>query len=171
MPRGLRMSEEQLATFEQNSGRGLPKATQAEMKRQREERTKTEAMNKRLDVIAAAPRKASKYKAQPVVVDGIRFDSKLEAKRYGELKLLRIAGKIKYFLRQVPFWLPAGVIYRLDFLVVADLPDWSGPAEPGAMIVHYEDCKGFQDRVSKLKIKQVESLYGIKVRLVKKAGR
>ena len=33
----------------------------------------------------------SKYHARKTVVDGITFDSKREAKRYGELKLLDIA--------------------------------------------------------------------------------
>jgi hypothetical protein len=35
-----------------------------------------------------------KYKNEPVVVDGIRFDSKIEAKRYEYLKLLQAAGHI-----------------------------------------------------------------------------
>lgn len=38
--------------------------------------------------------KRNKYRAVKTVVDGIRFDSKAEAKRYGELKLLEKAGKI-----------------------------------------------------------------------------
>jgi hypothetical protein len=37
---------------------------------------------------------ASKYRAQPEIVDGIRFASKKEARRYGELKLLLRAGEI-----------------------------------------------------------------------------
>lgn len=36
----------------------------------------------------------SKYRAKPVTVDGIRFASAKEAKRYGELKLLVRAGHI-----------------------------------------------------------------------------
>ena len=37
----------------------------------------------------------NKYKAQPTTVDGIKFDSKREAERYGELKLLERAGEIR----------------------------------------------------------------------------
>lgn len=37
----------------------------------------------------------SKYRAIPVIIDGIRFASKLEGKRYGELKLLERAGHIR----------------------------------------------------------------------------
>lgn len=35
-----------------------------------------------------------KYNNQPQLIDGFRFDSKLEAKRYGELRLLEKAGEI-----------------------------------------------------------------------------
>ena len=38
---------------------------------------------------------ASKYRAIPTTVDGIRFHSRREADRYGELKLLERAGAIK----------------------------------------------------------------------------
>jgi hypothetical protein len=39
--------------------------------------------------------KRAKYGAEPTVVDGIRFDSKKEAARYQELKLLAKAGEIQ----------------------------------------------------------------------------
>lgn len=38
--------------------------------------------------------KPSKYGNEPVWIDGIRFDSKAEGKRYAELKLLQAAGEI-----------------------------------------------------------------------------
>lgn len=37
----------------------------------------------------------NKFHAKPQIVDGIRFDSIAEAKRYGELKLLQRAGQIE----------------------------------------------------------------------------
>ena len=37
----------------------------------------------------------SKYHAQPVEIDGIRFDSQKEARRYSELRLLERAGEIR----------------------------------------------------------------------------
>ena len=37
----------------------------------------------------------SKYHAKKVVVDGITFDSEREARRYGELMALRLAGEIR----------------------------------------------------------------------------
>lgn len=44
-----------------------------------------------------------KYKNNPVEYDGINFDSKREAKRYAELKLLERAGKITGLQRQAKF--------------------------------------------------------------------
>lgn len=65
-------------------------------------------------------KRPNKYRNQPVVVDGIRFASKAEAKRYGELKLLDRAGQIAGLTCQPRFKLttaagePAGV-YVGDF--------------------------------------------------------
>jgi len=36
----------------------------------------------------------AKYRAEPVIIDGVRFASKKEGKRYGELKLLEVAREI-----------------------------------------------------------------------------
>jgi len=48
-----------------------------------------------------APR--SKYNAKPMVVDGIRFDSTKEARRYSELRLLEKAGQIRDLETQPKF--------------------------------------------------------------------
>lgn len=45
----------------------------------------------------------NKYGNKKVEVDGIKFDSKKEAKRYGELKLLVRAGEISDLTLQEPF--------------------------------------------------------------------
>jgi hypothetical protein len=37
----------------------------------------------------------TKYHAIPTEIDGIRFDSKAEARRYGELMLLEMGGVIR----------------------------------------------------------------------------
>ena|ERR1700684_216322 len=97
-----------------------------------------------------------KYRNVPVMVDGIRFDSKLEARRYAQLKQLQMHGQVKWFICQVPFRLPGGITYRADFLVV--LHDRE---------IAIEDCKGMLTPVSALKIKQVEEIYGIKVTLIR----
>ena len=102
----------------------------------------------------------NKYHAIPVELDNMRFDSKLEARYYATLKLLSRSGKVDYFLRQVPFHLPGKVNYRCDFQVF-----W----ENGN--VTYVDVKGRDTPMSRLKRKQVEDLYPVKIELVSKVGR
>lgn len=114
--------------------------------------------------------KAAKYGNARNVVDGIRFDSKLEADRYVELKKLQHCGVVRWFIMQAPFRLPGGITYRADFVVI-----WA-PAAPEQFagdsdVVSVEDCKGFMTRVSLNKIKQVEELYGITVRIITKRGK
>lgn len=45
----------------------------------------------------------SKYKNIKVMVDGIKFDSKAEARRYAELKLMEDTGHIKELKLQPKF--------------------------------------------------------------------
>ena len=47
--------------------------------------------------------KKNKYNAKSVEYDGIKFDSKKEARRYFELKLLEKAGEIEQLQRQTVF--------------------------------------------------------------------
>jgi hypothetical protein len=117
--------------------------------------------------------KPTKYRNKRVVVDGWPFDSKLEAKRYEELKALRASAAVKWFLCQVPFRLPGGIIYRADFLVVyRRFPDHHRYVEPCEdEFVQIEDCKGARTRVSTNKIRQVEEIYGIKVRIITRGKR
>lgn len=49
--------------------------------------------------------KNNKYSNQKVTIDGETFDSKKEAKRYCELKLLERAGEIRHLRRQEKFLL------------------------------------------------------------------
>lgn len=93
-----------------------------------------------------------KYHAKPTKVDNVRYDSKKEARYAGQLKMLQMAGEILFFLRQVRFDLPGNVIYRLDFMEF-----WSNGD------IKYIDIKGYDTPVSKLKRKQVEDLYPIKI--------
>lgn len=93
-------------------------------------------------------------------VDGIKFRSRLEADRYKELKLLKAAGEVKYFLRQVPFDVAPGVVYRCDFYVVYNTYP---PSEPGV-----EDTKGFLTDTSRVKIKVVEDRYGLAIRILRR---
>lgn len=99
----------------------------------------------------------SKYSAQITTVDGIKFSSKLEAAFYRKLKIMKEHGDIKYFLRQVPFHLPGGVKYVVDFMIITENNQ-----------IRYIDVKGFDTPMSKAKRKIVEDLYPINIEIVKK---
>jgi len=47
----------------------------------------------------------NKFGAIPTTVDGIRFDSMREARRWGELRMMERAGEIRNLRRQVPIHL------------------------------------------------------------------
>jgi hypothetical protein len=98
--------------------------------------------------------KRSKYNAVPTIVDGFRFDSKKEAEYYRRALILKKGGDIILLLRQVPFHLPGKVTYRLDFL------EFHKGGE-----VRFVDVKGRDTPMSKLKRKQVEELYDVKITL------
>lgn len=96
----------------------------------------------------------SKYNAQPVEIDGIRFASKAEGRRYHDLKLLEKCGKITGLELQPRFVLlppfksndgraVRGITYVGDFKYT--------DAGTGATII--EDVKGVETPVFKLKEK------------------
>lgn len=110
----------------------------------------------------------NKYGAKKTTVDGITFDSKAEAKRWQELKLLEKAGEIRGLARQMAFELSTcrptcdgktrlGV-YICDFRYFA-LPT-------GECVI--EDVKGGPiPALSAWKIKHFEAQYGMKVQIVR----
>ena len=98
----------------------------------------------------------SKMRNVPTECDGFRFDSKLEARLYANLKLLRTAGEVTMFLRQVPFHLPGGTIYRVDFQVF--YRDGS---------VRHLDAKGRETEAFKIKRREVEASYPVTIELWK----
>ena len=69
--------------------------------------------------------KPNKYHNHPTTVDGIRFDSRKEARYYEQLKIRKQLGEVAYFLMQVPLRLPGGSKYVVDFLVF-----FAAPATP-----------------------------------------
>ena len=93
-----------------------------------------------------------KFNAVKTTCDGIKFASKKEARRYEDLKRLMSHGEVLFFLRQIPFGLPGNSKYVCDFQIF-----WHDGH------VTFEDVKGFKTPMYKLKKKQVESLYPIKI--------
>ena len=105
-------------------------------------------------------KKGSKYHAQKTMVDGILFDSKREAERYQELKLLEKTGWIQNLQRQVKYELipplkktgektERAVTYTADFVY----------EENGETVV--EDVKGMRTKEYRLKRKLMIWRYGI----------
>ena len=95
--------------------------------------------------------KKSKYNAVKTEIDGIKFDSKIESKRFANLKLLERAGVIENLKLQPRFLLQEGFTYnghkerKIEY--VADFQY----ERDGQTIV--EDVKGQRTEVYKLKRK------------------
>lgn len=98
-----------------------------------------------------------KFKAKAVKEDGNRFPSTLEWKYFKHLQLLQKAGEVVFFLRQVPFHLPGGVKYVVDYQVFN---------RDGS--VQFVDVKGVETSEFILKKKMVEDLYPVEIEIVKK---
>lgn len=102
----------------------------------------------------------SKYKAKKTTLDGITFHSKAEANRYLVLKNMQREGVISN-LKLQPEWLITWGTEKickviLDFAYIKD-NRWI-----------YEDVKGVDTALSKLKRKLVQAQHGIGVTLVMK---
>ena len=107
---------------------------------------------------------ASKYHARKVSVDGITFDSKKEARRWSELKLMESAGINTDLQRQVTFQLLPSqkgegrterpVKYVADYVY----------QENGKTVV--EDTKGMKTKDYILKRKMMLFVHGITIKEV-----
>ena len=105
-----------------------------------------------------------KYHNRKTEIDGMVFDSKKEASRYLDLKLLESGGSIQNLRRQVKYELipsqkicgktERGVSYVADFVY-----DFEGKT-----IV--EDVKGMKTDVYKLKRKLMKYIHGIDIQEV-----
>jgi hypothetical protein len=100
----------------------------------------------------------NKYRNKKVIVDGISFDSKKEAARYKELRMLERAGIILNLQLQVPFELipkqdgERACTYKADFVY----------EQNGKKVV--EDTKGMKTDVYKIKRKLMLYRYGINIK-------
>lgn len=106
-------------------------------------------------------KKKSKYGNKKVIVDRIEFDSKKEANRYFELKILKLSGEITNLQLQVEYKFEVGgkkiASYFADFVY----------EENGKTIV--EDVKSSATRkiaTYRIKNKLMLALYGIEIKEV-----
>ena len=100
--------------------------------------------------------KQPKFRNKKTVIDGITFDSKKEATRYGQLKLLQQCGQIDNLKMQVPFVIEIGgkkiCTYKADFTYI----------EKSRYVV--EDVKGMKTPVYNLKKKLMKAIHGIDIK-------
>jgi hypothetical protein len=97
--------------------------------------------------------KPSKYKAIKTSVDDIKFDSKKEAKRYGELMIRMKVGEISKPIVHYVFQLIPELSYEADFVYF----DYNLKA----FIV--EDTKGVRTQAYKMKKKLMRELLSIEI--------
>lgn len=97
----------------------------------------------------------NKYRNKKVEIDGIVFDSKKEAKRYGDLKLLERAGQIRDLTLQVR--MPLEVNGQKVCTYISDFRY----QDRGQTV--YEDCKGIRTPVYLLKRKLVKAILGVEI--------
>lgn len=106
--------------------------------------------------------KKNKFNARKTKIDGHTFDSKKEAARYSELKLMQRGGEIKYLQLQPKFTLLDGfchdgkkiraITYTADFMYF--------DCESGDMVVEDVKSKATVTDVYKIKRKLFLNRYG-----------
>jgi len=108
----------------------------------------------------AGARKANKYKAKPVEIDGIRFPSIKQGKRYKALKLLQAEGRIRNLRLEVPYAVKINgatvCVYRADFVY--------DEYAHGSWAEVVEDVKGMKTPVYNLKKRLMKACNGIEIR-------
>ena len=109
------------------------------------------------ELSGVAMKRPNKYGNQFTIVDGIRFDSKAEAKRWGELKLLERANQISELERQYRFKLAIGE--QLIATYVADFRYFDRAKSEWVV----EDVKGVRTAEFKIKARLMKALHRVEV--------
>ncbi len=96
-----------------------------------------------------------KYGAVPTEYNGATYPSKAEASKAQELDLLVKAGEIDFWLRQVPFPLGSGIIYRADFVLFKQCVD-----DDSLWGIRVVEVKGYDKRADwRMKFKMFKQMY------------
>lgn len=100
----------------------------------------------------------NKYGAKKTEVDGITFDSRLEAQRYGQLKALQAAGEIHNLTLQPRYEFVVNGVrvgsYKPDFQYMDNEGD-----------IHTEDVKGVRGRDLTMRLNLMRACHGVTVTL------
>ena len=106
--------------------------------------------------------KPLKYRNKPMVFEGVRYHSKAELAFEMRLRLLKANRVVSYWLRQVPFSMPADTNteraerYLLDALVVMT----SGQ-------IRLCEVKGFMTGLAKSKIATISATYHVSIEIIR----
>ena len=100
-------------------------------------------------------KRKSKYNAIKTEIDGIVFDSKKEANRYAELKMLLMAKEISDLKMQVPFDLVVDGTHVCKYLA-----DFTYTKDDNLIV---EDVKGMKTAVYRLKKKLMKACHDIEI--------
>lgn len=113
------------------------------------------------------PVRRHKYGAKKTEIDGVRFDSRAEARRWQALQMLERAGEISNLERQVVYELAPKIKYdgaaraTPALRMVADFRYRAGDR------VVVEDCKGVLTEGARIKRHLMKAVHGITVVLSK----
>lgn len=104
-----------------------------------------------------------KYRNIPTIVDGIRFDSRKEAKRWAELRLLEKAGNICDLHRQETFdmWVGGHKICKY----VADFTYYKtrGDVAYGFVVEDVKSAATRKNPIYRIKKKLMKAIHGIEI--------
>lgn len=100
----------------------------------------------------------SKYLSHKIVIDGIKFDSKDEAKYYEALKIKKYRGEIENFELQPKFILVEGFKKNnKTYRAITYTPDFTVYHIDGS--IEYVDVKGMTTQQGELRIKLFNNFY------------
>ena len=119
-------------------------------------------MNYKYPIIPNKTRRPNKYFAKKTVAMGLKFDSKWEAERWGQLKSMERAGIVTQLERQIRYDLTINDVKICDY--VADFR-YLLEEEDGMSKLVIEDAKGFQTPEFKLKKKLMKAIHNIELLL------
>jgi hypothetical protein len=119
-------------------------------------------MNYKHPIIPNKTRRPNKYFAKKTVAMGLKFDSKWEAERWGQLKSMERAGIVTQLERQIRYDLTINDVkicsYIADFRYLLE-------EENGLFKLVVEDAKGILTPEFKLKKKLMKAIHNIELHL------
>lgn len=111
-------------------------------------------------IVSFGSKPGQKYRNIPTMVDGIKFASKREAKRWVDLKILESKEFIRNLKRQVPFDLRVNNKLVCRYIADFTYEEYKG----GIWVPIVDDAKGYRDRVFLLKRKLMAAVWNVEIR-------